>query len=98
MQVSSFTQVVMHTILSSWGYDAFMAHTRAVSRFYCARKDVFDAAMQRHLGGLVEYTPPVSGMFFWYVPLSVHLHPHLHPHTPIKYLTSFIPYPSNRLN
>ena len=67
MQVSSFTQVVMHTILSSWGYDAFMAHTRAVSRFYRARKDVFDAAMQRHLGGLVEYTPPVSGMFFWYV-------------------------------
>ena len=66
MQVSSFTQVIMHEILKTWGYDAFYKHTAVVSQFYREKKDVFDAAMQRHLKGLVEYTPPVSGMFFWY--------------------------------
>ena len=66
MQVSSFTQVIMHEILKTWGYDAFYKHTAVVSQFYREKKDIFDAAMQRHLKGLVEYTPPVSGMFFWY--------------------------------
>jgi len=43
-----------------------MKHTEVVSQFYKERRDVFENAMQKHLAGLVEWTPPESGMFFWF--------------------------------
>ena len=33
--------------------------------FYRERRDAFDAALQRHLGGLADWTPPPGGLFFW---------------------------------
>ncbi|KAK7682478.1 hypothetical protein QCA50_014278 [Cerrena zonata] len=66
LQVSSLTQVITATLLNSWGYDEFLKHTETVSQFYKGKRDVFEAAMQKHLGGLAEWTPPESGMFYWF--------------------------------
>jgi tryptophan aminotransferase len=37
-----------------------------VSRFYREKRDVFVGAMERHLKGLAEWTPPEAGMFVWF--------------------------------
>lgn len=34
--------------------------------FYRKKRDIFDAALHSRLDGLVEWTPPDSGLFFWY--------------------------------
>ena len=36
-----------------------------MSEFYRQKSIIFDAAMRRHLDGLVEWTTPEAGMFFW---------------------------------
>ncbi|KAI0080929.1 PLP-dependent transferase [Panus rudis PR-1116 ss-1] len=66
LQTPSLTQTIAHAILNSWGYDGFLQHTKTVSEFYRQKRDVFEAAMQKHLGGLAEWTPPESGMFYWF--------------------------------
>lgn len=66
LQVSTLTQVITLAILDAWGYDGFWRHTEAVSAFYRQRRDVFEAAMRRHLDGLVDWVAPESGMFFWF--------------------------------
>jgi len=55
-------------MLESWGHEGFKTHCERVSEFYKARRDVFENAMKRHLSGLVEWSTPESGMFFWYIP------------------------------
>ena len=67
LQTPSLTQSITYAVLSSWGYDGFKTHTETVSRFYRGKRDVFDAAMKRHLGGLAEWSTPEAGMFFWCV-------------------------------
>lgn len=42
-------------------------HTRHVSEFYRGRRDVFEAALKKHLQGLAEWTSPEAGMFVWYI-------------------------------
>lgn len=66
LQSSSFAQAVVFTLLRSWGRDGFLAHTRKVADFYRAKRDVFEAAMRRHLHGLAEWNTPEAGMFFWF--------------------------------
>ncbi|KAJ7919014.1 TdiD protein [Mycena leptocephala] len=66
LQPASLTQAVAHALLAAWGHTGFLAHTRAVSTFYREKRDVFEAAMQRHLAGLAEWSPPQSGLFFWF--------------------------------
>ncbi|KAK7006209.1 PLP-dependent transferase [Favolaschia claudopus] len=66
LQPSSLTQVIAHSLLNAWGFDGFLAHTRDVSKFYREKRDVFEAAMQRHLTGLAEWSAPQSGLFFWF--------------------------------
>ncbi|KAF5349796.1 hypothetical protein D9758_010181 [Tetrapyrgos nigripes] len=66
LQVSSLTQVITHALLSKWGYDAFYSHTKSVSEFYGQKRDIFEAAMKRHLEGLAEWQRPEAGMFFWF--------------------------------
>lgn len=65
LQPNSMSQVLAISVLSRWGHDGFMTHTRQVSELYRARRDVFEAALRRHLDGLVEWTSPESGMFIW---------------------------------
>ncbi|KAH9053802.1 hypothetical protein EDB87DRAFT_159125 [Lactarius vividus] len=45
--------------------DGFLAHVRKVAYFYRVKRDVFEAAMQRHLHGLGEWNTLEAGMFFW---------------------------------
>ena len=66
LQVSSLTQVITHRILESYGYEGFMRHTEMVSEFYREKRDVFEAAMHKHLVGLAEWETPEAGMFFWF--------------------------------
>lgn len=41
-------------------------HCETVSKFYRAKRDVFEQAMKKHLSGLVEWSSPDSGLFFWF--------------------------------
>lgn len=67
LQVSSLTQAIVHSLLSSWGYDNFKKHTEGVSALYLRKRDIFEAAMKKHLKGLAEWVTPEAGMFFWWV-------------------------------
>ncbi|KAG6856267.1 hypothetical protein H0H87_005952 [Tephrocybe sp. NHM501043] len=66
LQTSSLTQVIVFKLLESWGYAAFVKHTEKVSAFYREKRDVFEAAMNKHLTGLAEWDTPEAGMFFWF--------------------------------
>jgi tryptophan aminotransferase len=67
LQPSSLVQAITLSLVEEWGYDNFFAHTRAVADFYRQKRDVFDAALNMHLGGLAEWCTPEAGMFFWFV-------------------------------
>ncbi|KAI9454402.1 PLP-dependent transferase [Lactarius psammicola] len=66
LQASSFSQAVVVTLLRAWGRDGFLAHVRRVADFYRAKRDVFEAAMRRHLHEFAEWNTPEAGMFFWF--------------------------------
>ncbi|KAF8340328.1 pyridoxal phosphate-dependent transferase [Cantharellus anzutake] len=71
LQPSSLSQSVTLAILRHWGSDGFIAHTEQVSKFYRQRKEVFEAAMYKHMVDddgtmMAEWTSPVSGMFLWF--------------------------------
>ena len=66
LQVSSLTQEIASTLLRSWGYDGFKAHTETVSNFYRQKRDVFERALKIHLAGLAEWVTPEAGMFIWF--------------------------------
>jgi len=66
LQPASLTQAVALQLLRAWGHDGFLRHTRGVSTFYKEKRDVFEAALQRHLVGLAEWATPQSGLFFWF--------------------------------
>ncbi|TFK36666.1 PLP-dependent transferase [Crucibulum laeve] len=66
LQTSSLTQAITFALLDSWGYEGFKTHTARVSAFYREKRDVFEAAMKRHLTGLAEWDTPEAGMFFWF--------------------------------
>ena len=65
-QAPTITQILSLRILKTWGYDKFTAHVDRVAEFYRKKRDVFEAAMHRHLDGLAEWVPPEAGMFYWY--------------------------------
>ncbi|KAG8694061.1 hypothetical protein FRC09_010083 [Ceratobasidium sp. 395] len=75
LQTSSFTQVITHALLAEWGLAKFDAHISYVSAFYKQKRDVFEAAMKRRLGGLAEWDTPQAGMFFWRVKFKLKLPP-----------------------
>ncbi|KAG9043604.1 hypothetical protein FS837_009336 [Tulasnella sp. UAMH 9824] len=66
LQTSSTSQAIAFAMLSHFGYEGFEKHTEHVSRYYRQKRDVFEAAMNKHLTGLVEWSTPVSGMFIWF--------------------------------
>lgn len=66
LQPNSLTQVITHTILEYYSYEGFKRHADMVADFYRAKRDVFEAAMQRHLNGLAQWETPEAGMFFWF--------------------------------
>ncbi|CAK5268113.1 unnamed protein product [Mycena citricolor] len=66
LQTASLTQVIAAKLLRAWGIDGFMTHTVRISDFYREKRDIFQAAMVKHLGGLAEWTAPEAGLFFWF--------------------------------
>ncbi|KAF8904208.1 PLP-dependent transferase [Mucidula mucida] len=66
LQPASLTQVIILSLLNSWGYDKFLAHTEYVADFYRRKRDTFEGAMHRYLTGLAEWVSPEAGMFFWF--------------------------------
>ncbi|KAF8150114.1 PLP-dependent transferase [Crassisporium funariophilum] len=66
LQTSSLTQAIVLKLLDSWGHEGFRIHTEFVSEFYRQKRDVFEAAMNKHLSGLAEWDTPEAGMFFWF--------------------------------
>ncbi|KAL0067766.1 hypothetical protein AAF712_005206 [Marasmius tenuissimus] len=66
LQSSSVVQVIALGLLKTWGCDGFFTHTRGVSAFYGQKRDVLEAAMNRHLKGLCEWVAPQAGLFFWF--------------------------------
>ncbi|PSR72348.1 hypothetical protein PHLCEN_2v11796 [Hermanssonia centrifuga] len=66
LQPNSLAQVIALSIFSRWGYKGFSEHTERVSEFYRKKRDVFQAAMERHLAGIAEWTVPEAGMFMWF--------------------------------
>ena len=67
LQPNSLAQILAVSVLTRWGYDGFFAHTARVSQFYKQKRDVFEAAMRRHLSDVAEWTSPEAGMFMWCV-------------------------------
>ncbi|KAI9452456.1 PLP-dependent transferase [Russula earlei] len=66
LQPSSFSQAIILTLLRSWGREGLLAHIHTVAKFYREKRDVFEAAMRRHLHDLAEWNTPEAGMFFWF--------------------------------
>ncbi|KAF9223812.1 PLP-dependent transferase [Gyrodon lividus] len=65
LQPSSLIQVIMLALVEPWGYDGFEAFTRNVSNFYKKKRNIFEEALQEHLGDVAEWSTPESGLFFW---------------------------------
>ncbi|KAF9787377.1 hypothetical protein BJ322DRAFT_1107435 [Thelephora terrestris] len=66
LQVSTLTQEIASTLLRSWGYDGFIAHTERVSAPYRQKRDAFERALRTRLDGLAEWDTPEAGMFVWF--------------------------------
>jgi len=65
LQPSTLIQVMILALVEQWGYDGFDTFTRNVSDIYKTKRDMFDKALQEHLGDLAEWNTPESGIFFW---------------------------------
>ena len=67
LHACGISQAITLKLLTSWGYDGFLQHTRTVSEFYRQKRDVFEKVLHKHLEGLAEWSSPEAGMFVWYV-------------------------------
>lgn len=68
LQPNTLAEVLAMAVLKRWDYQGFFQHADRVAEFYRQKRDVFQAAMVRHLSGLAEWSVPEAGMFMWYVP------------------------------
>ncbi|OBZ66161.1 Kynurenine/alpha-aminoadipate aminotransferase, mitochondrial [Grifola frondosa] len=66
LQGPTFSQLLAVRLLQTWGHAGFQTHTARVAQFYRAKRDVFERLLRTHLAGLVEWTTPEAGMFFWF--------------------------------
>jgi len=56
----------LYALFSQWGYHGFEQHSEFVGTVYRRKRDLFSAAMKKHLTGLAEWNVPVAGMFLWF--------------------------------
>jgi 2-aminoadipate transaminase len=62
LHTNRLSQWMVLQYLEDPGRDARMDRVAAL---YRRKRDVFDAALHRHLGGLASWTVPQGGLFFW---------------------------------
>lgn len=58
-------QMMAIVLMREWGVEGFLKHTELVTEFYRKRRDLFVTLAKKYLDGLVEYSLPAGGMFFW---------------------------------
>ncbi|KAI8914183.1 pyridoxal phosphate-dependent transferase [Gorgonomyces haynaldii] len=68
---SGISQVLLYTLLNQIGQQGFLEHTLAVTAYYKQRRDVFCAALTKHLSGIAQWDVPDAGMFVWIKLLGV---------------------------
>lgn len=62
LHTPSFNQRAVHEVIR----DGFLdRHVPTIRALYKAQRDAMQAALQRHLAGIVRWNTPVGGMFFW---------------------------------
>ncbi|KIO34447.1 hypothetical protein M407DRAFT_16963 [Tulasnella calospora MUT 4182] len=66
LQPPGLTQAVTYSLLNHWGYEGFQQHVDYISSVYRRKRDLFVAAMRRHLTGLAEWSIPEAGLFVWF--------------------------------
>lgn len=62
---STLSQAILHQLMVQWGRQGLAKHLRSVCEMYKTRRDVLQAALQKHIAELATWTPPRAGMFFW---------------------------------
>jgi hypothetical protein len=60
------SQVVVSSLLNTWGKQGFENHVKDMQRGYARRAGILHDAAVEHLTGLAEWTAPVAGMFAWF--------------------------------
>lgn len=65
LQPSSTTQLLALSLLRHWGHAGFLAHVAGVAALYRRRRDLFVAAITKHLAGRATWSVPAAGMFVW---------------------------------
>lgn len=62
---SGLSQTILLSVLEHWGQQGLAQHIDGIQHFYRTQRNHFLRALQTHLEGLVDYTVPNAGMFFW---------------------------------
>jgi DNA-binding transcriptional MocR family regulator len=62
LHTSRLSQSIVLDAVTDEGWDA---RIDSLVRFYRSRRDTFESALQRHLGGLAEWHTPRGGLFYW---------------------------------
>jgi 2-aminoadipate transaminase len=62
LHTSTLAQRIVHEIVRDGFLDGHLAHCR---QLYAARADAMDAALRKHLQGVVRWQRPEGGMFLW---------------------------------
>lgn len=65
MHPSGLSQVVAHTVMSSWGAKKLDAHLLAANTFYKHRRDLCLRYLNENLRDYCEWNVPTGGMFVW---------------------------------
>ncbi|KAI1452818.1 PLP-dependent transferase [Annulohypoxylon moriforme] len=65
LQPSSTTQILALSLFQRWGHTGFLEHCARASDFYRRKRDVFSAAVERHLKYRATWDVPTAGLFFW---------------------------------
>lgn len=67
LQPNSLAQAVAQALLTAWGHQRFIEHTQRVAQFYKGKRDILEAAAQKHLAAanLASWVQPDTGMFLY---------------------------------
>uniref|UniRef100_T1JA89 Aminotransferase class I/classII large domain-containing protein n=1 Tax=Strigamia maritima TaxID=126957 RepID=T1JA89_STRMM len=71
-QVSTFTQMLMYKLLTTWNEKGFDNQIKRVRDFYKHQRDCTLISVEKWLNGLAEWNVPKGGMFVWIKILGIH--------------------------
>lgn len=65
LHTSGVSQMLVYSVLNSWGHEGFKKHCFSVADFYQKQGEALIQSIERNLKGKVLYQPPTAGMFIW---------------------------------